>query len=172
MMPRCLICGFLAKDKLCTTHSKLYMWDSTIGGFRLKKSTCGSRYTQSDYHKNEIKLTKLLESYYGKNNVITSFRPIWAMSTKWVLYEYDIYIKNKDILIEYNGQQHYEYTPFFHKTKMEFLNQVKRDTRKARLAKKNGKKLIVFKYDEPLFEDYVINKIEGELHGLINASRK
>ena len=171
MDSKCLICGFYSNDKLCITHSKLYKWEFSIEGFRLKKRMTGSRYTQNNYHKNEIKLTKILEKYYGKKNIITSYHPIWAMSSKFVLFEYDIYIKNKDILIEYNGQQHYEYTPFFHKSKSEFLSQIKRDKSKTRLAKKNGKKLIVFKYNEPLFEDYIINKIEGESHGIVDVKR-
>jgi hypothetical protein len=171
MATKCYICGFISNDKLCPTHKKLYKWEASIQGFRLKKKNQGSRYTQSDYHKNEIILTKLLEKYYGKKNIITSYHPIWALSKKNVLYEFDIYIKNKDVLIEYNGEQHYEFVPFFQKTKSKFKEQVQRDKRKSRLAKKNGKKLIVFKYDEPIFEDYIINKIEGELNGIFNAKR-
>lgn len=168
-MDKCLLCSYTAQNKLCLMHSKTYKWDSSISGFRLKKRLAGSRYTQSEYHKNEIKLTKILEKLYGKRNIITSYHPIWAFSTKHVLYEFDIYIKNKDILIEYNGIQHYEFTPFFHKTKLNFLNQLRRDKNKARLAKKNGKKLIIFRYNEPLFKDYVINKIEGDIHGIDNT---
>lgn len=171
MANKCLICGYPAKSKLCVSHLKIYKWDSSVSGLRLKKSTSGSRYTQSDYHKSEIRLTKILEAVYGKKNIITSFHPIWAISAKHVLYEFDIYIKNKDILIEYNGIQHYEFTPFFHKTKINFVNQLRRDKNKLRLVKKNGKKLIIFKYDEPIFKDYIINKIEGDKNGLNDTSR-
>lgn len=171
MNHKCLICNSPAEDKLCVTHLVTYTWDSSIGGLRLKKRTAGSRYTQSDYHKNEIKLTKILEDVYGKQNIITSYHPLWALSNKKVLLEFDIYVKNKDVLIEYNGQQHYEFTPFFHRTKTSFLKQVRRDKKKLKLAKKNGKKLIIFKYNEPLFKDYIINKIEGEINGLNDTSR-
>ena len=170
-MNKCCICGFASKDKLCTSHSKIYIWEPSIKGFRLKKRMGGSRYTQFKYHKNEIRLTKILESYYGKKNIITSYHPIWAVSNKDVLYEFDIYIKNIELLIEYNGIQHYEFTAFFHKTKLKFKEQVQRDENKLGLVRKNSKKLIIFKYSEPIFEDYVINKIEGELHGINNASR-
>jgi hypothetical protein len=163
MTNKCLICSSPTEDKLCPTHLRLYKWDPSILGLRLKKRSAGSRYTQNKYHKNEIRLTKLLEEFYGKKNIITSYHPLWAKSNKKVLYEFDIYIKTKDILIEY--------TPFFHKTKLSFIKQLKRDKNKIRLVKKNGKKLIIFKYDEPLFKDYVINKIEGELNGIINTSR-
>jgi hypothetical protein len=97
-----------------------------------------------------------------KKNIITSYHPIWAVSIKGVLLEYDIFIKSKNILVEVSGAQHFEWIPFFHPTKLEFLQQQRRDKSKARMAKKNGKKLIIFKYDEPLFKDYIINKIEGD----------
>lgn len=171
MATKCCICGFPATKDLCKIHNSLYKWESSIQGYRLKKKNSGSRYTQSDFHKNEIRLTKILEQHYGKENVITSFHPIWAISRKKVLYEYDIFVVNRNILIEYNGQQHYEFIPFFQKTKANFKKQLARDKAKVKLAKKNGKNLIVFKYDEPIFKDYVINKIEGELHGINNDSR-
>lgn len=137
------------------------MWDSSLQGYRLKKRSRGSRYTIQDFHKNEIRLTKIIEAYYGTSNVVTSFHPSWAVSPRQVLYEYDILIKDKKILIEYNGRQHYEFTPFFHKYERNFVKQKQRDRCKIRLAKENGFKLIIFKYDEPMFKDYVLNKLEG-----------
>jgi len=138
------------------------MWDSAIQGFRLKKRQRGSRYTTADFHKKEIELTKIIESYYGPSDVVTAYHPIWAKTPRKVLYEFDIYVMSKGLLIEYNGKQHYEFTPFFHKTKKRFYAQVDRDKRKTELARKNGFDLMVFRYDEPIFEDYVINKIEGK----------
>ena len=82
------------------------------------------------------------------------------MSKKGVLLEYDVFIPLRNLLIEYNGRQHYEFTKIFHKNKDRFEQQKRRDRRKARLAKVNGYKLVVIKYTEPLFEDYIINKIE------------
>ena len=163
MRDKCFICYQDGNDGLCAHHAKSYIWDSSIQGFRLKKRSLGSRYTQEEFHKSEIQLTKLIEQYYGAENVITSYHPIWAESNKKVLLEFDIYIKSKNILIEYNGRQHYEYVPFFHGTKKAFNEQKKRDNRKKRLAKKQGIELIVFKYTEPIFKDYVINKIENKL---------
>lgn len=138
------------------------MWDSSVKGFRLKKRNNGSRYTKKGFHKTEIKLTKILEQFYGKSNIITSYHPIWAISDKGVLFEYDIYIKSINILIEYNGIEHYKFVKFFHNNRRKFEKRKKFDARKTRLAKENGFQLIVFKYDEPMFEDYIINKIERE----------
>lgn len=136
------------------------MWDSSIQGYRLKKRSRGCRYNEMKYHKSEGKLAKIIESYYGASNVFVSFMPLWAVSPKNVLYEYDILIKDKKILVEYNGIGHYKFTPFFHKTERKFRKQLENDKAKARLAKENGYILISFRYDEPMFKDYVIDKIE------------
>jgi len=137
------------------------MWDSSIQSYRLKKRYRGSRYTNEQYHNSEIKLTRLIEAYYGSDDVRTGVHPIWAETDKGVLYEFDILIKSQKILVEYNGIQHYEYTKFFQRTKKRFIDQKKRDKKKYKLAKDNGYKVIIFKYDEPLFKDYVISKIKG-----------
>lgn len=140
------------------------MWDSEAQGFRLKKRNSGSRYTSEEYHKTEVLLTKIMEDLYGKGNVVTSYHPQWAISAKNVLLEYDICVPNRRILIEYNGEQHYKWTKFFYHTKKEFSAQKRRDKYKLKVAKLNGYKLIVFKYDEPIFKDYVAAKIHGELN--------
>lgn len=169
---RCHICLKPAKngDGLCKVHKRAYRLDTNINGYRLKKRKNGSstRYIEKKYHAHEIELTKILEQFYGPKNVVTGFHPLWAISVKGALLEFDIYIPDKNLLIEYNGIQHYEFTQCFHRTKTKFLLQQRRDKRKARLAKKNGFKLIVFTYDEPLFEDYVVNKIARELNGYKN----
>lgn len=139
------------------------MWDSSIQGFRLKKRLAGSRYTQMNFHKHEIRLTKILESYYGSPKVVTSFHPKWALTDKDVLFEYDIYIKSLNLLIEYNGIQHYKYTPFFHHERKKFLVQKDHDKKKKQLAKENKYKLMIFRYDEPVFADYVLTKIKNNL---------
>ena len=169
---RCKICLKPAKQDewLCYSHNKVYKLDEGIKGYRLKKRNNGSstRYIEKKYHRHEISLTKIIENYYGPKNVVTGYHPLWAPSTKGALLEYDIFIPDKRLLIEYNGEQHYRFTPCFHKTKTKFVAQQRRDRRKARLAKKHDYLLIVFKYDEPLFEDYVINKIERVRNGSTN----
>ena len=162
MRDKCYICYKEGVKGLCSYHKTLYKWDSNIQGFRLKKKNRGSRYTKDSFHKSEIKLTKILEQVYGSKNVITSFHPIWALSLKGVLLEFDIYIKNKNILVEYNSDIHFKYTEFFHKTYTNFVKQKARDKRKAKLANKNNKCLIIITHDEPMFKDYIINKIEKE----------
>jgi hypothetical protein len=162
---KCAICGKKGKGKhLCGYHSQLYMWDSEAQGYRLKKRNSGSRYTSEKYHKTEVLLTKIMEDLFGKGNVVTSYHPKWAIGFKHVLLEYDICVPHKRLLIEYNGEQHYKKSRFFHHTIKQFRDQKKRDKYKLKVAKLNGYKLITFKYDEPIFKDYVAAKINGKLN--------
>lgn len=66
---------------------------------------------------------------------------------KSVLY-LDFFIPNLKLGIEIHGRQHFEYTPYFHKTKMGFLEHIKRDELKQQWCDKNSIKLIVLRYDE------------------------
>lgn len=136
------------------------MWDSQAQGYRLKKRFTGSRYTNLDFHRTEVFLTKILEELYGKGNIVTSYHPLWAISSKNVLLEYDILVVDQTLLIEYNGEQHYKRSKFFHKTQKQFSDQKKRDKYKIKAARLNGYKLVTFKYDEPLFKDYIISRIK------------
>lgn len=166
-MNRCHICLKPAKDGdgLCGAHKGCYVLDEKLNGYRLKKRENGTstRYVCKKFHSHEISLTKIIEKFYGPKEVITGYHPLWAVSKKGALLEFDIYIPSKNILIEYNGEQHYQFTPCFHKNKTAFVEQQRRDRKKQKLAKKNNFKLVVFKYDEPLFEDYIINKIQQAL---------
>lgn len=69
----------------------------------------------------------------------------------------DFYLPNYNTFIEFNGIQHYEFTPAFYKTEEDFNKQVERDKRLKDYCKKNKIKLIVIKYNQ-------INKIEEILN--------
>jgi len=56
--------------------------------------------------------------------------------------ELDCYNADLKIALEYNGQQHYQFTPHFHKTKKDFYSQVHRDNWKRKKCQENGITLI------------------------------
>lgn len=158
----CMLCHWFGQGNLCKNHKKFYMWDESINGFRLKKHKM-----QSDkFHiwKHETQLAKYIESFYGKTNVIRGYHPTWAQSDRDVLLEYDILIKDKKIVIEYNGIQHYKKIDFFSDRTQTLKRRKELDVMKRKFAKVNGYKFIVFKYDEPTFKDYVIKKIEEAIN--------
>lgn len=71
------------------------------------------------------------------------------------------------IAFEYNGIQHYEYLPYFHKSKEHFLNQQSRDTYKVDLSELpiNDVKLIIFPYhvDEKMNNPHIIQNYLKEM---------
>ncbi len=59
----------------------------------------------------------------------------------------DFLIPNARIGVEVHGQQHFKYTPFFHKSKAGFLKAKARDKAKAEWCEINDIELIVLRYD-------------------------
>lgn len=80
-----------------------------------------------------------------------------ARKTNYVVV--DFYFSNEDkiYIIEYHGQQHYQFMPIWHKTKNDFLIQQKRDEALRNYCKQNGIVLIEIKYNENI-ETY-LNKV-------------
>lgn len=156
---KCLICAKPTKDKLCYRHSSYYLWDSSIQGFRLRQRGRGSRYNTHKFHLTETKLAKIIENLYGKSDVAVSYYPMWATSPKGVLYEYDILVKSKKLLIAYHGEQHYKFTKFFHKTKKAFSRLQSNDKVKRELSNVNKYKYIEFAYNEPIIKEYVVGRM-------------
>ena len=71
---------------------------------------------------------------------------------------YDFYIPSKNILIEYNGEQHYKFVPYFHKRKENFQKQKYHDLLKEEYAKNNGFKLLTISYKNfNIIEEEVVN---------------
>ena len=115
--------------------------------------------------KGEKECRRVLENYFGKpfpncrpnfmNNEVTNFN-----------LELDCFCPSLNIGCEYNGVQHYKYTPYFHKNKEAFRNQQYRDYMKRELCKKNGIKLIEVPYN--IKEQDIEKFILGEIKKLTN----
>ena len=60
--------------------------------------------------------------------------------------EIDLYNDEMKLAIEVQGNQHYKFTPFFHRNKDAFLNQKYRDAMKKEKCKNNGITLIEVPY--------------------------
>lgn len=146
----CFLCMRPSLDRLCRRHATIYTYDSKYSWFRKKKRlepTARAREDRRKYRKNETKLIEIMNHIYERGEVFFGVHPIWAVSPKGALLEYDIAVISEKTFIEYNGIQHYEYPNFFHKSRKEFLQQQQRDRLKKELAEKNGWKLVIVKYD-------------------------
>jgi hypothetical protein len=101
----------------------------------------------------ETALFKLVQNIYPDNEVKKHYRPKWLGGL-----EIDIYLPEFLLGIEYQGQQHYR--PLKHWGGEESFNKlVERDKGKKALCKKEGVRLIEFKYDEPLEVEYLKQKL-------------
>ena len=60
----------------------------------------------------------------------------------------DFLVPGVMMAIEVHGQQHYEYSPFFHKTKAGFYQSLIRDEIKTEWCKLNNFNLVVLKYSD------------------------
>ena len=81
--------------------------------------------------------------------------------------ELDCYNPNLKLAVEYQGQQHYKFTPFFHKTNEAFINQKYRDELKRRMCKDNMITLIEIPYTVKIenIKTYLLNELLN--HGFV-----
>ncbi len=85
--------------------------------------------------------------------------------------ELDIYNEELRVAIEFNGQQHYKYVPFFHKNYEHFLNQKYRDEIKKMLCKQHNIHLIEIPYDMQPTEIESLIRLEAIKLGLLVAKK-
>ena len=60
----------------------------------------------------------------------------------------DFFIPNQNLIVEIHGQQHYEFTVHFHKTKLDFYKSLAREKNKENWCKLNSIKFVALKYSE------------------------
>ena len=120
----------------------------------------GKGCPRCNYSKGEA----ILESIFNKHNIICISQ--WKFPDEKYRFEYDFYLPEYNLLIEFHGRQHYEFVPYFHKTYNVFEEQRMRDKWKLTLAKEKGIPLLEFNHKElnmlsrEQFEQLVISKIK------------
>lgn len=71
----------------------------------------------------------------------------------------DFFIRDANVIIEYNGEQHYRYCPKIHKGgRIDFDKQLRRDNELKNYCESNGIELITFSYKDG--EDIIYNAIK------------
>lgn len=75
--------------------------------------------------------------------------------------ELDCFNEELKIAVEYDGKQHYEYIPYFHKSYEAFMNQRYRDYMKEQMCRENGIILIRVPYTVKIedIQDFLIEKL-------------
>lgn len=81
---------------------------------------------------------------------------------------YDFYLEGYNLLCEFQGKQHKEYIPGFHKSKKDFEKQVEHDNRKRNFAKEHNIKLLEIWYWDFDNIESILNK-ELKLNNITNT---
>jgi hypothetical protein len=114
-----------------------------------------------DYSLYEIRWKKIkVTLFWKKPNILRNSVTSDDSGSDFNL-ELDCYNARLKIACEYNGIQHYKFTPYFHKNKDAFQNQKYRDYMKRDLCMKNNITLIEVPYTVKLenIENFIINKL-------------
>lgn len=81
--------------------------------------------------------------------------------------ELDFYCPELKLAVEYNGPQHYHFTPFIHSSLEVFNDQCYRDKLKIDLCFKNNITLIVIPYTIPHIHTYLLDQLI--VHGFLTS---
>ena len=90
----------------------------------------------------QFKVKQFLKPYW-ENQIVYEEFPVYGSKMK-----VDILNATKKIAIEVQGKQHTEFNKFFHKTRGNYLESIKRDYRKREWLKQNKFKLVEIEEEE------------------------
>ncbi len=99
----------------------------------------------------QAEVRKYLYKYWKYDAVYEEFR---VVGTQLSL---DFYNHNRKIAIEVQGAQHLKFVKHFHKTRANFVRQIRRDNKKLEFCEMNDIKLIEIYPDDELSEDFFAN---------------
>ena len=101
--------------------------------------------------KRESELWQLVKRMFP--DAFREYSPSWLLGQR-----IDVFIPSLQLAIEYHGQQHSESVEYFG-GKKGLLRAKERDKRKAQACKEAGVILIVWKYNEPINDSYLLRKL-------------
>ena len=144
-------------DKTLFKHSCGFIWSTTPAHILYNKTRCPKCCKQ------QSKGCKIIEKQLIQLNL--NFEKEKFLNNS--LQRFDFYLENngKKYAIEYNGEQHYKYNPFFHGQDIATFEKYKeRDRRKARYCKENNIELIIIPYT------FTNNEIKTYINKLFSSS--
>ena len=114
------------------------------------KNSKNSSSPRSQYH---IKARKLLRDIFPRDKILEEVSlPGSNTDTRKSILFADFFIPNRSLMVEVHGQQHYEYTSFYHKKKINFYKAQARDRDKLEWCCLNDIRVVVLKYSDGLEE--------------------
>lgn len=156
-------CGKLLSEKYESATSKVKVLCSANHTFQVTPNNLylGKWCSFCATHQMEFYLGKILEHIFTENAFI-KVRPCWLKFKNNANLELDYYCEELKLAFEYNGKQHYEFIPFFHKSEEAYELQVVRDKYKEKMCEKEGVKLIIIPctVDETKMYTYILSKLD------------
>lgn len=151
------------KGNTGTWSTKQY-FDYTLGGNKeMVKKVQQQSFTNNSFgeSKGEIECRRVLQHIFKKpfNKARPDFLRNEVTGNNFNL-ELDCFNEELRLAVEYNGVQHYKYTPYFHKSYEHFLNQKYRDFMKRTLCKEAGINLIEVPYTVKIQDIYKFLRLE------------
>ena len=124
--------------------------------------TSGGKYES----KGEAEARRVLREYFNRPNGFTNARPNFLNNTVTGgthNLEIDCWEPELRLGVEYNGRQHYDFIPYFHKNKEAFMNQKYRDELKRRMCRDNGVTLIEIPYTvaNDKIKSYLVSRLRS-----------
>lgn len=141
------------KTKYINTTTKVVITCQSHGDFEqtpkahLRGQGCPDCANESRALFYESKGESIIESWLKTNNIEYVKQKTFNELVDVMLLRYDFYLPVQNILIEYDGQQHYEFVPYFHGDIETYERQVYRDNLKTRYASQRNIKLLRIRYD-------------------------
>ena len=113
-------------------------------------------------HFHETLLIKTIAKILNTENYTREKKFDWLINPKTKYnFRVDAYFEDYNLIVEYNGKQHYTKVDFFHKTEKEFKDGVEQYNNKIKIIKEKKKfKILEWKYSEEITYDNVLNKLK------------
>ena len=126
-----------SSEEYKTAHTKLrikcengHEFECSLNGF--SKSWCPECNIKANEYTTLLALEYLFERPFVK------VRPKWLVNEDGNLMEIDCFNEELKLCVEYNGKQHYEYIPHFHRSRELFQKRLRDDKEKRRLCEEMG----------------------------------
>ena len=155
--------GFITKDLVNDNTDFTYQAFSSY--FKNKKEMsealgCKNAF-KSGRSQSEKIISKILNEIIGEDNYIEEMTWNWLKNKKNRRNMYcDFYIPKLNLVIEYNGKQHYMFVERFHVTEEKYQEQIYRDNLKAKLLREHNVKLEIIRYDQKVTYELINNIIK------------
>ena len=155
--------NFVEKSKLIYGNKYDYSFVNYINRgtkVKLKCNDCGAIFEQTPnihfkhcgcYCKPKSKGEEIIKKYLEENDIDYIYQKKFNDLKDDKLLSYDFYLPEQNLLIEYNGEQHYSQNSF-NKSRKKFLKQKHHDWLKRKYSKVNKINLLTISYKEDIIK--------------------